>query len=245
MIQTKHSDSIDDYLAFLEQFGEGRITRQKAIGASSTQIDQFAHLVRYPLPKIYRGYLLNFGLDDTGLDIADDACTKISRLLQFYEEQVPLGYWDVPFLGVVVALPGLTGCRSFIYDEEMLSEPQVAINWGEHVSEAISESPCNWIYQTTFMRFRFRMFGNTGDFAGFRIPGDGRTVLAELAELFRNSEFEKYWFSDSYVYCGEKADLCVCASATPKDVSMMIGGSREASTAMIAKIRRRFDVPFV
>jgi hypothetical protein len=243
MIHTQASNDVHDYLAFLKCFPDAQLILHDARGATPEDVERFSSLVRYPLPTIYKGYLLHFGANDRGLDLSDDGISKVGELIQFYEEQISVGYWDVPVLGAVVALQGLTGGRALLYEEGLTDEPQVAINWGENVSRVVSESVRNWMYQTAFGRFRFRVKDSSKDFTSFRIPGEGKSVLVELAKICQDADLARYWFSDSYVHCAEGNNLYIRASATPTDASVMIGGSRSECTMMVAKIRRRFDVP--
>jgi hypothetical protein len=245
MIHTQSSDDIQDYLAFLNQCPDARATLENARGATSEDIERFSSLVRYPLPEIYKGYLMHFGVSDRGLDLADDGFSKIGELIEFYEDQIPVGYWDVPILGTVVALQALTGGRALLYDDELTEEPQVAVNWGDTVSHVIAESARNWLYQTAYSRFRVRTSDIVPEFLSFNIPGDGRPILAKLGKMCDASDLARLWFADSYVHCAERSDLRVCIFADPSHVAVTMCGTREVCTTFAAKIRRDFDVPVV
>lgn len=227
MIPTTRSDDMGDLVAFVRAlpWSHDRV-RATTRGASEADIARFEALARYPLPKLYRTWLTQAGEDDGGLGLADDASMSLQRLLAFYESQADVDYWDTPFLGVVVALPGLTGARALIYDEEMRDEPSVVVSWGDRVSHTLAESARNWMYQQSFARFRFgatrRVFMHAPD---GQHPG-----LDAVAGLLAAEGLKPYWFSDRYTHCAEGDGACAHLSAQRDRLEVIVEAHRHGAS---------------
>jgi hypothetical protein len=242
MTHTNPSDEILDFIEYVRHFPEGRAFVEASAGASPEDVARFVQLARYPLPRIYQGFLLRFGRSDGGLCLAADGSTSLEEVIKFYEDQIPVAYWDVPVLGIVVSTPGLTGSRSFVYDDDMTATPRVTVNWGENVYRVISDSARNWLYQTAYSRFRVRRSSTCPDYVSFNIARDGGEVFSTLSETAAALGLAPMWFSDSCVYCGESDNLRVCLFAEPSHVAVTMVGTHQACLALTSQIKRCFRV---
>jgi len=111
MIATTPSDNITDFIAFFEQVA-GRDIASDRVGANNDEIERLVQLVRLPLPKLYKGYLCEFGGYDGVLRLADDASAKPSTLIDIYLEHDSDEESEIPEHGVVFGANGSSGERA-------------------------------------------------------------------------------------------------------------------------------------
>jgi hypothetical protein len=203
MIETVQSDEIGDFLAFMGQMLGPDAVRDRA-GASDEDIARFATVARFPLPRLYVGYLREFGQKDRVLQMAGDCNSRVRSLLEFYEEQRTATPAEIPPNAVVIGTYGLSEDRILLYPpdarDNRVVEPAVALSTIAHVQYVCARNFRNHLYSQAVAR------GKIPDGFLLSVRREDEAFLTEATEACHSLGFMSYWFSDEYRSSLERDD---------------------------------------
>ncbi len=206
MIATQPSDDVNDFLGFMEH-AMGPPTVQDRAGAAPDQIRQFVELVGLPLPRLYSGYLREFGESDGALRMADDTDVKVRTLLQFYAEQQVDPVELIPPNAVMIGVNGLSGERALLYPEAAAGRHAAASDIGEPTVVVCAYGEVDYTYAQTFRNHLYRQAfvrGRLRDGARLSLRRNDEELLPKARQLIEGLGFQAYWFSDNYQVCLER-----------------------------------------
>lgn len=180
-------------------------------GASRADIDKFAAAVGRKLPPEYENFLEIFGEGDGGLKIAFDGTTDLRDLLDFYQDYVDSGEFTLPAGCFAIGVDALTEEAICLQDEEA-GQPAKVVFCGEgRVRGGYAESLEKLLYRTVTLKLRTAALGQQKLFLG-----SSEHEFAKCVVTAEHLGFQRAWFSDRFVFCGEKNDELLCVIQYPR-----------------------------
>lgn len=176
----------------------------RARGASLSEIDCFEQLVRSPFPAQYREFLRRLGRNDGGLDPGRGSPTRITDLMEYYDELNRYSERDcLPGGMTVIAVGG--GPTFEVSIEQGLEDPPVYFTSGHTIKSLFCESFGKFLFQAAFDRFRTKKLPVSACYWG------GEMSLNTARDILLSQGFSEAWFSGKAGFRGERGDLAVIA----------------------------------
>src|SRR5437016_2302712 len=93
---------MEDFIQYVSQFDPDFASRIR--GASAEEINTFERLVGLSLPPVYREFLSRMGHDSGGIDIAFEGTTRITEVMDYYQDLVLTGKVTAPRNCIVMGI---------------------------------------------------------------------------------------------------------------------------------------------
>jgi len=139
---------MNDYIQYVLLFDP--LFETKIQGAKEDDILKLAELTKHDLPIVYKDYLLKMGINNGGINFAQDHLSSIDDIIDFYQEDMLFDDIKIPENYIVV------GCGSESYGEFLLDiekdpiDPPVYINETAGIN-LYSDSFEKLLYRTAFV----------------------------------------------------------------------------------------------
>ncbi|OJH38570.1 hypothetical protein [Cystobacter ferrugineus] len=194
--------SIEAFIALASQWNPGFSERIR--GATTQEILELTHLVGHPLSEAHEAFLRHMGHKDGGLALAMEGTTDISVVIDYYRA---CSSDDEPFPPdcIVIGTGRLSGdvCLESIRGRE----ERVVFTEGEEIVGLYAESLIGLLYRHAFSAFRMGAMPFSAFYAA-SFEGVGRKqVLDTAGRMSLSLGFQKEWFSDGVVFCGEQKNV--------------------------------------
>lgn len=172
----------------------------KISGASPSEIKTLQALVRRALPALYVGYLSYMGHENGGLFLFEPGeKTDIQTIIDAYQDLVR-GEWNIPEDCILIC-EDIFPSQQLALRENGQAEATVWRIEGEWYGELYAASLERLLWRRAFMNYSLKSLAHYGY---WMIPK--RQMLEAARNLASQMGFEKLWFSDDVVYCGERED---------------------------------------
>lgn len=230
MIPTQPSDTIADYLAFLiALFGRDPYPSRR--GATRGEVEILSAFCPHPLPRLYVKYLLEFGNNSGGHELAFDTVSDIESMIQFHEQGPPTGYQDRPKDGFVFAIEAATGGRVFDFSEtsQPVGEPTIGAYCSGKIMYHVATSFRNYLYTESYLESRMPISDTSKWWLAARSSSNRALFsletrrMQDITDIATKLGFVSYWFSDEYTSCLQReADSLVIYNDQPEGTTVRL-----------------------
>lgn len=224
---------MDQFIKYASEFDPDFESKIK--GAAPSEIHELEKLTRIPLPESYRAFLSRFGHGDGGLEIAFDGFTNISDIIEFYNDEIDAGEWEIPPNTIIFGVGGLYINEIGLECRENGQEPRVVFVADGKIRRLYAESLPKLLYRRIFEAYMPLLFNMSVE-----LEGENKTPILKKAEdIALKSGFQKHWFSDAVAFCGETPDSALFVLQYPGNLPTITLLSQKRSE--LKKLSREFQ----
>jgi hypothetical protein len=231
---------IEAFIQFVSQYDPSFPARIE--GASNEEIDLLTGLVGRSLPASYREYLAAMGHLDGNLDLAFDGSTKISDVIDYYQEAAQ-GQVHPPPLGCIVVGTGDPAVGE-VYLEEVpdTKEPRMMLGVDGKIGQTYGESLPKVLYRKAFIKHELART----PFSAFYIDRKVRDLVSLASGAAVEEGFEPLWFSDLVAFCAQRDEVILMVEWYPKTLGLLklAAGRREEVEEIGSLFSERLGLQF-
>ncbi|NJK31666.1 MAG: hypothetical protein HC927_04195 [Deltaproteobacteria bacterium] len=235
-------NSIDSFRHYLLDLFSGDARLADCAGASEADIATIQEVARQTLaersmgwssslPPLYIGYLKYFGSNDGPIDLCEDSDSSAARVLAYLERSKKKDWAVLPENCVLIGIRALGFARCLWYDK-VGSEPKVAINDGDDITEIIADSFGTFLYRETW---KHRFYGK-GTIYLHRSKDE---TLDGIATVVEGMGFERTFFSDEFFYTAEHGGVKLLSRIESDRSRVSLAGDDEWQLAKTAEKLRK------
>jgi len=184
---------------------DNRIKKEKLCGIDKKDIDGLKSIVGYPLPYVYREFLLKIGNSFDYLDICfrNTLLTNIEIIKEYNEYIITTGQPFEPCSFIFAIVDDEIGMEIGMYYSCEQDDPKVVEMCDNKIMNTLSDSFIKFLFQQAFLHISVLYDNMLVAFIDNTKDMDG------LTDLLIDLDFLKQWFSDSKNYLGIKRDKSV------------------------------------
>ncbi len=190
---------LDEFIKY-KCFADKTLKEDKLAGAKQDEIDRLENTVGYPLPDIYKEFLLRLGRTSSKdlFFYRGYLVTEIDSVIAFNEEALKFDSKFMPYSLIIGSVRDEDFDIGLKYSSVEEDPKVVEIDLVE-ISDLIADSFFKYLFQRTFLHasILFR-YAHVFSVSNKEIP--------KISELLPAYNFEKQWFSDSVNYLGIEKD---------------------------------------
>jgi hypothetical protein len=201
-------------------------------GTTEEELEELEELIKRPLPKIYREFLLRMGHDHGGLALLGMAKTEYGAILKRYERAFVR---DLPLPANALLIGDHVSVDlDLVLADQPEGEPRVMLAEDADIVGFVARSLEVFLFQRAFTQYALRALPHRADWAS-----PLRVAESEVGRVTSDLGFMRLWFSDTGCYCGETPEARVVVSTPDRGSTLVQLGCSDA--AILESLGRRFE----
>jgi len=193
---------MEHFIQYVSQFEPDFASRIR--GASEEEIDTLERLAGLRLPPIYRTFLSRMGHASGGIDIAFEGTTRITEVIDYYQNSVRTGKARVPPNSLIIGIGSPPTEDVALQLGSDRACPAFLASEGE-LLQLLADSLETLLFRVAFATFRMKLFHAGGTYRNNSAARQRELADAVAVEI----GYQRQWFSDSIEFCGERRDSAI------------------------------------